>query len=125
MEPGNLFGEFLRITMPPSRPESPLAAVIAKVRAAPRKLHHHRPLAPVVAVPFVIDQLPANTVRIQILYHSCRPRLDHPAITAKSDPVDLSQVAARFDSGHKSRSGCLSLASHHQIDLRLLNKHLT
>src|SRR5207237_425192 len=107
----------------PSRPETPLSAVVAKVRAPPRKLHHHGPLPPVVTVSFVIDQLPANTVRIQILNHSRRPRLNHLSVTAERDPINLGQISARFDSGHKSGSGCLTLSAYHHIDLRLLHKH--
>src|SRR5258708_36823441 len=102
MEPGYLPGNILWIPMPSPRPESPLAGVIAKVRASPRKLHHRGPLASIVAVSFVTYQLPANTVRIQVLDHSRRPRLHHSAVTTESDPVDLFQVSACFDGGHQS-----------------------
>ena len=72
MQPGNLARELHRIAMPPLRPESALTAIAAQVWAAPRELHDDRALSTPVGISGMIDQLPPDSVVVEIGNHFCR-----------------------------------------------------
>jgi len=140
MKPGQFPGEPDRIAMPPSRPESALATVVAAMRTPSRELHHHGPTVPPVAVPGVVDQLPPHPVRIQVNDRpsapGCPEIANHtrsvlgsaasspPSRAPKHDPRNRIERGLAFDRMNQSRRCLFTLTAHDHVDLRLRSHDL-
>src|SRR5205085_11180205 len=76
MEARDLGGKLLRAAVAPLRPEAALSAVIAGVRTPARELDDDRALVSPIRVVAVIDELPADAIRIEVLDDGGRRRRD-------------------------------------------------
>src|SRR5262249_42288745 len=104
----------------PADPEAVLAAVGAAVRTAAGELHDGRPpqAEAAVAVP-VLDQLPADAVRVQV--HERRPVRgeDDAAAVPAGQPRAVAGGAAGVQGGGQLDGGGLALAAHDDVHGRL------
>src|SRR4051794_37462244 len=94
MKPGDFLRELDGIAVAPAGPESALAAVIAVVRTSAGELHDDGAHAAVVAIVAMIDQFPADAIRVKIFDHRGGPGFDDPAGAAKGDPIHRREVLA-------------------------------
>src|SRR5579871_6523027 len=109
MQPRDLGGERLWVAMPPARPEAALTAVIAKMRTAARELHHDGAFAAPIAIAAVVDQLPANTIVVEIADHRRRRRRDGRPVLSKRDAQNFAQRTSGLDRPRQLADGVLTL----------------
>lgn len=117
VQPGDLSREFHGIAMAPAGPEAALAAVVAQMRTAARELHDHGALAAPIAVAFDIDQLPADTISIEIDDRACGARGERTVeVVAIGDAGHIGERPAPVQRLDQRHDGRLAFAAHDEIE---------
>ena len=95
------------------------------MRATAGKLHHNGALAAPIAVAAMVDQLPSDTILVEISDDRCSPGRNSSAGAAKGQTAHLIERRVVGKCTQQTASGLLTFPAHDNIEPGLLLQQIT